>query len=255
MATTTTGHPGRTLIVLAVLIAGLITLMARGRDLGAQARSGPPRRHHHHADRAEHQRPGTVDPNSLELARTIIQNRVDSLGVGESEVTTAGRPAADRHRAERAARRAGRAGRPDRRAAVPGRVRRRAGDAAGPRPRPRPAPARARADRAGLRGAHASAAGRPATAASVVPEPQARPATTSRFPHCPRLHRSRPARPACRPTARAPRRTRRSTGSRPSRARPPSPSSPAVSRWTTSPTSRCSPATGRGPRSTCSARP
>ncbi|WP_239579032.1 protein translocase subunit SecD [Microlunatus panaciterrae] len=33
---------------------------------------------------------GDVDPNSLEQARTIIQNRVDSLGVGESEVTTAG---------------------------------------------------------------------------------------------------------------------------------------------------------------------
>src|SRR5215207_7930370 len=33
---------------------------------------------------------GPVDPNSLELARTIIQKRVDSLGVGESEVTTAG---------------------------------------------------------------------------------------------------------------------------------------------------------------------
>ena len=30
MATTTTGHPGRTLIVLAVLVAGLITLMAVG---------------------------------------------------------------------------------------------------------------------------------------------------------------------------------------------------------------------------------
>ena len=33
---------------------------------------------------------GTVDPNSLQLAKTIIQSRVDSLGVGESEVTTAG---------------------------------------------------------------------------------------------------------------------------------------------------------------------
>jgi preprotein translocase subunit SecD len=33
---------------------------------------------------------GAVDPQSLELARTIIQKRVDSLGVGESEVTTAG---------------------------------------------------------------------------------------------------------------------------------------------------------------------
>ncbi|MFZ1383339.1 MAG: protein translocase subunit SecD [Propionicimonas sp.] len=33
---------------------------------------------------------GTVDPDSLELARTIIQQRVDSLGVGETEVTTSG---------------------------------------------------------------------------------------------------------------------------------------------------------------------
>ncbi len=33
---------------------------------------------------------GAVDPASLDLARTIIQSRVDSLGVGESEVTTAG---------------------------------------------------------------------------------------------------------------------------------------------------------------------
>jgi preprotein translocase subunit SecD len=31
-----------------------------------------------------------VDPNSLQLAKTIIQSRVDSLGVGESEVTTSG---------------------------------------------------------------------------------------------------------------------------------------------------------------------
>ncbi|MBK8446256.1 MAG: protein translocase subunit SecD [Micropruina sp.] len=33
---------------------------------------------------------GTVDPASLELARSIIQQRVDSIGVGESEVTTSG---------------------------------------------------------------------------------------------------------------------------------------------------------------------
>ena len=31
-----------------------------------------------------------MDPNSLQLAKTIIQSRVDSLGVGESEVTTSG---------------------------------------------------------------------------------------------------------------------------------------------------------------------
>ncbi len=33
---------------------------------------------------------GAVDPNSLQLARTIIQQRVDAMGVGESEVTTSG---------------------------------------------------------------------------------------------------------------------------------------------------------------------
>ena len=33
---------------------------------------------------------GQVDPNSLALAQSIIQARVDSLGVGESEVTTSG---------------------------------------------------------------------------------------------------------------------------------------------------------------------
>jgi preprotein translocase subunit SecD len=33
---------------------------------------------------------GVIDPDSLELARTIIQQRVDSLGVGETEVTTSG---------------------------------------------------------------------------------------------------------------------------------------------------------------------
>ncbi|MFT4166208.1 MAG: protein translocase subunit SecD [Microlunatus sp.] len=33
---------------------------------------------------------GQIDPNSLQLARTIIQSRVDSLGVGETEVTTSG---------------------------------------------------------------------------------------------------------------------------------------------------------------------
>ena len=90
MATTTTGHPGRTLLVLAVLVAGLITLMAVGKTwtpkLGLDLRGGTTI-----TLTAENTSgSGTVDPNSLQLARTIIQNRVDSLGVGESEVTTAG---------------------------------------------------------------------------------------------------------------------------------------------------------------------
>ncbi len=33
---------------------------------------------------------GAIDPDSLEMARTIIQQRVDAVGVGESEVTTSG---------------------------------------------------------------------------------------------------------------------------------------------------------------------
>ena len=78
------------MIVLGVLVAGLITLMAVNKTwtpklgldlqggttitLTAQNTSGS----------------GPIDPNSLKLAQTIIQNRVDSLGVGESEVVTAG---------------------------------------------------------------------------------------------------------------------------------------------------------------------
>jgi preprotein translocase subunit SecD len=90
VATTTTGHPGRTLIVLAVLVAGLITLMAVGKTwipkLGLDLRGGTTI-----TLTAENTSgTGTVDPNSLQLARQIIQSRVDSLGVGESEVTTAG---------------------------------------------------------------------------------------------------------------------------------------------------------------------
>ncbi|HET9562643.1 MAG TPA: protein translocase subunit SecD, partial [Propionibacteriaceae bacterium] len=87
---TTTGHPGRTLIVLGVLVAGLITLMAVSGTwipkLGLDLRGGTTI-----TLTAENTTgTGTVDPNSLQLAKTIIQSRVDSLGVGESEVTTAG---------------------------------------------------------------------------------------------------------------------------------------------------------------------
>ena len=87
---TTTGHPGRTLIVLAVLVAGLITLMAVSGTwlpkLGLDLRGGTTIT----LTAKNTTGIGTVDPNSLQLAKTIIQSRVDSLGVGESEVTTAG---------------------------------------------------------------------------------------------------------------------------------------------------------------------
>ena len=84
------GRPGRTLIVLAVLVVALVGLMGLSKTwtpklgldlqggttitLTAQNTSGS----------------GSIEQNSLDEARTIIQNRVDSLGVGESEVTTAG---------------------------------------------------------------------------------------------------------------------------------------------------------------------
>ncbi len=87
---TTTGHPGRTLIVLAVLVAGLITLMAVSGTwtpkLGLDLRGGTTIT----LTASNTTGTGPVDPNSLQLAKTIIQSRVDSLGVGESEVTTSG---------------------------------------------------------------------------------------------------------------------------------------------------------------------
>src|SRR3954471_16981103 len=85
-----TGRPLRMLIALLVVIAGLITLMAVSNTwipkLGLDLRGGTTI-----TLTAENTTgSGTVDPNSLQLARQIIQSRVDSLGVGESEVTTAG---------------------------------------------------------------------------------------------------------------------------------------------------------------------
>jgi preprotein translocase subunit SecD len=87
---TTTGHPGRILIVLAVLVAGLIALLAVSGNwtpkLGLDLRGGTTIT----LTAKNTTGSGTVDPNSLQLAKTIIQSRVDSLGVGESEVTTSG---------------------------------------------------------------------------------------------------------------------------------------------------------------------
>jgi preprotein translocase subunit SecD len=90
VATSTTGHPGRTLIVLAVIVAGLFALVAAGGTwgpkLGLDLRGGTTIT----LTAQNTSGTGSIDPNSLNLARTIIQSRVDSLGVGESEVTTAG---------------------------------------------------------------------------------------------------------------------------------------------------------------------
>jgi preprotein translocase subunit SecD len=87
---TTTGHPGRILIALAVLVAGLITLLAVSGNwtpkLGLDLRGGTTIT----LTAKNTTGSGAVDPNSLQLAKSIIQSRVDSLGVGESEVTTSG---------------------------------------------------------------------------------------------------------------------------------------------------------------------
>jgi preprotein translocase subunit SecD len=76
--------------VLAVLLAGLGTLMAVSKNwtpkLGLDLRGGTTIT----LTAKNTSGSGPVDPASLELAKTIIQSRVDSLGVGESEVTTAG---------------------------------------------------------------------------------------------------------------------------------------------------------------------
>jgi len=84
------GRPGRVLAALAVLVAGLFGLMALSNSwtpkLGLDLRGGTTIT----LTAANTSGTGSVDPNSLQLARTIIQSRVDSLGVGESEVTTAG---------------------------------------------------------------------------------------------------------------------------------------------------------------------
>jgi preprotein translocase subunit SecD len=81
-------HPLRTLIILFAVIAGLFSIMAfsnvwtpkLGLDLsgGMQVTLT--------ADSAT----GQVSSESLQLARQIIQRRVDAIGVGESEVTTSG---------------------------------------------------------------------------------------------------------------------------------------------------------------------
>lgn len=85
-----TGRPVRTLIVLAILVVGLITLMAVSKTwspkLGLDLRGGTTVT----LTASNTAGGGAVDPASLNQAKTIIQQRVDSLGVGESEVATSG---------------------------------------------------------------------------------------------------------------------------------------------------------------------
>lgn len=87
---TTTSRPLRALIVLMALVAALIGLMALSKTwtpkLGLDLQGGTTIT----LTARNTTGSGSVDPASLQQARGIIQNRVDSLGVGESEVVTAG---------------------------------------------------------------------------------------------------------------------------------------------------------------------
>ena len=84
------GHPGRTLIIFGVIVAALFGLMAISNNwtpkLGLDLQGGTTIT----LTAQNTNGTGQIDPNSLQLARTIIQSRVDSLGVGETEVTTSG---------------------------------------------------------------------------------------------------------------------------------------------------------------------
>ncbi len=93
MATTSTNthrHPLRTLLVFLACVAALYTIMGFNNiwspKLGLDLRGGTTIT----LTAANSTGQGAVDKDSLELARTIIQQRVDSLGVGESQVTTSG---------------------------------------------------------------------------------------------------------------------------------------------------------------------
>ncbi len=83
-------RPVRTLLIFALFIAALYALMGATKSwspkLGLDLQGGTTITLTARNSTGQ----GQVDPTSLELARTIIQQRVDSLGVGESEVTTQG---------------------------------------------------------------------------------------------------------------------------------------------------------------------
>jgi preprotein translocase subunit SecD len=85
-----TGRPLRMLVALAVITAGLIALMGVGHTwtpkLGLDLRGGTTVT----LTARNTSGGGSVDPNSLQQARTIIEQRVNALGVGESEVTVSG---------------------------------------------------------------------------------------------------------------------------------------------------------------------
>ncbi|HEY0237313.1 MAG TPA: protein translocase subunit SecD [Friedmanniella sp.] len=85
-----TGRPLRMLVALLVVTAGLIGLMAASHTwtpkLGLDLRGGTTVT----LTARNSSGSGSIDPNSLQQARTIIEQRVNALGVGESEVTVSG---------------------------------------------------------------------------------------------------------------------------------------------------------------------
>ena len=84
------GHPLRTLVAFFIVIAALYGVMAATKSwtprLGLDLSGGTTITLTARNSNGK----GGVSATSLEQARTIIQQRVDGLGVGESEVTTAG---------------------------------------------------------------------------------------------------------------------------------------------------------------------
>ncbi|MGO1971766.1 MAG: protein translocase subunit SecD [Propionibacteriaceae bacterium] len=87
---TNTSRPGRILVAFIVVTAGLFGLMAATGSwtpkLGLDLRGGTTIT----LTARNTDGGGSIDQNSLAQAKQIIQNRVDSLGVGETEVTTSG---------------------------------------------------------------------------------------------------------------------------------------------------------------------
>ena len=83
-------HPVRTLISFLVILTGLYVLMGLSHTwtprLGLDLQGGTTIT----LTARNSTGTGSVDKTSLDLAKSIIQQRVDSLGVGESEVTTTG---------------------------------------------------------------------------------------------------------------------------------------------------------------------
>lgn len=89
MASSSNYRPLQTLIVFCLVVLGLLGLMALTGSwvprLGLDLRGGTTI-----TLTARAQDGGTVPRENLEMARTIIQSRVDSMGVGESSVTVQG---------------------------------------------------------------------------------------------------------------------------------------------------------------------